>query len=745
LESDKREGLKGNATSLTMAKTDRFGPAWHELSLEQQDSIIEKLLDEESETAAVSLLQEQHGLSESAAIKVANTGFADGHSNLGRRALSRVLPELQREVITYDKAVQAAGYSHHSQLHTGEIFVAELPYYGIPLKQHVGFGTGNPDDSDEKRYGRIANPTVHIGLNQLRRLINAVIERYGPPTQIALEVTRQLKQSKQQRDAEAERQAKNQEANEYYRKEIADLRLEYPGTEIKDNGETLLRMKLWHELNPGNPMNRCCPYTGRKIGREKLFSGEVEIEHILPFSLTLDDSIANKTLAYREANRYKKNCTPFDAFHQSLGGFDWQTVQDQAAMLPMNKRWRFSENAMAIFQEKYGGDFLARHLTDTAYLSRIAKAYLGYVCHPNDVWVTPGRLTALLRGKWGLNQLLSDSGKKDRTDHRHHAVDAATIAVTDRWLLQKIATLSGQERLEREKDRILVPYPWEGFREALGAALPRIVVSYKPDHGYQAGLHNDTAYGFAEPYEPGKPSQVVHRVPLSTMGKQKVNALKLTNLDDIRDTRLRDKIKAYCGDVGGKDLHAKLAAFSESNKIHRVRVTETLTVIPLPRGQNESPRSNERPDLPYKAVKGGSNYCVEIYRDESGRWRDHIVTSFEATQIVQKDNKLPKHLQRLRHRNLANNDRPLVMRLCQDDYVALGDNESRMVYRVIKFTKGKLTLALHNEGGDLKRRDESNEDTFEYLTKAASWFFDAKARRVFVTELGYILDPGFKP
>lgn len=726
LESDKREGLKGNATSLTLAKSDRFGAGWHSLALDQQDAIVEKLLAVESEGEIVSWLIQEHGLAEANAIKVANTGLADGHSNLGRRALARVLPALQAEVITFDKAVIAAGYAHHSQLHSGEYFGnTALPYYGQLLQSAVGFGSGDPKDTDEKRYGRIANPTVHIGLNQVRRLVNAVIERYGPPTQIALEVTRELKQSQEQKERVQKQQADNQRQRDADRADLAQWGQ-------RDTGENLLRMKLWLELKrAGNGVAKC-PYTGRNIGQEKLFSEEVEIEHILPFSLTLDDSIPNKTLSYREANRYKKNGTPFEAFGQSLHGFDWESIQQRASTLPHNKKWRFAANAMELFREKHGDDFLARHLTDTAYLSRTAKAYLSYVCHPNDVWVTPGRLTALLRGKWGLNQLLSDSGKKERTDHRHHAIDAVAIAVSDRGLLQKISTLSGQERLEHLRDRILVPYPWDGFREAIEAALPRVVVSYKPDHGHQAGLHNDTAYGFAEPYEAGKPSQVVHRVPLLSLKKP-------TDLENIRDRSLRERIKSATEGTEGKEFETKLAAFANETGISRVRVTETLTVVPLHRHAKEGTRGREDRGQPYKAYKGDGNYCVEIYRDEKGRWHDYVVTSFEAARIAR------TNTSRLRHRSLAQNGMALVMRLCADDCIAVEDRDARKIMRVAQMTAGKIILAEHHQGGDLRNRDRAADDPFKYLTRSASALKDAKARRVFVTELGFVLDPGFKP
>ena len=70
-----------------------------------------------------------------------------------------------------------------------------------------------------------------------------------------------------------------------------------------DSGANRALLKLWEELNPGNVLDRRCIYTGEQISIERLFSGEVEIDHILPFTATLDDSNANKLICLREANR----------------------------------------------------------------------------------------------------------------------------------------------------------------------------------------------------------------------------------------------------------------------------------------------------------------------------------------------------------------------------------------------------------------------------------------------------------
>ena len=101
-------------------------------------------------------------------------------------------------MVTYDKAVVLAGFAHHSNISSaasGEI-LPELPYYGLAMQRHVGFGTGKLEDSDEKRYGKIANPTVHIALNQVRIVVNALIKKYGHPSEVIVELARDLKQSK---------------------------------------------------------------------------------------------------------------------------------------------------------------------------------------------------------------------------------------------------------------------------------------------------------------------------------------------------------------------------------------------------------------------------------------------------------------------------------------------------------------------------------------------------------------------
>lgn len=714
LESDRRTELKGDATAAALGRNDAFGERWHELSLAEQDAIVERLLEEPSEGVLVAELMAKWGLSEANAMRVASLGLPEGYGRVGRKALAKIVPELERDVVTYDAAVKAAGYDSHSDL-GGRLGLDELPYYGKVLGRHVSFERDNPRNEVEE-YGRLANPTVHIALNQVRGLINAIIRRYGKPEQIVVEVARDLKNGLEARKRIETEQKLRQQDNERYRRELAGLGL-------PDNAENIKRLRLWEELNKGDPLNRCCVYTGEQISLTRLFSDEVEIEHLLPFARTLDDSMANQTVSLRRANRFKGNRTPFEAFGASPGGYDWQAILQRAGHLPQNKRWRFAEDALERFLE--GQDFLARQLNDTAYLARIVKQYLECL-FPDDgrnhVWVTPGRLTALLRGKWGLNRILSDANRKERSDHRHHAIDAAVIAVTDRAMLKQVAD-AAQRATEAQLDRLIgeMPLPWGGYRREVEQAVQRVRVSYKPDHGVEGRLHNDTAYGIVE-HDPKGPSVVVYRVPVTALSKTE-------DIEAVRDPALRAELQARLGSLQGKDFQEAISRWSDETGVRRVRVLSSLNVIPI----------RDREGRAYKAYKGDSNYAIEIWRDDKGHWRGDVITTFEANQLALKGMfPLPK--------DRALNGKPLVMRLCKDDTILIEDAGQKRLMRVVKFSQnGRIALAELHEGGDLKRRDADKNDGFNYLTKTSSSLQPLKARRVSIDFLGILHDPGFTP
>lgn len=750
LQSEARKDIKGNSTCSALSAKDCFGKSWQTFSLSEQDEIVERLIGDEPECVLIEWLTKHYELSTEHAENVVAAHLGVGHLNLSKTAIGKLLFELQRAVVPYSRAVEMAYGTSHSDLAVGAAR-DRLPYYGEILHRHVIMPirpkTDGSIDADAERHGKIGNPTVHIGLNQLRRVVNKIIERYGPPTEIVLEVVRDLKMSEEKRKKKLKEQNANKEANKLLRDELR-------ARGMSDEGDNFLKLKLWHELKALNPMAVRCPYTGERIGQERLFL-DVEIDHILPFSRTLDDSSANKTLCITRANRDKRDDTPYEAFHSSPGKYSWEDIQQRLAYLPEKKRWRFAPNAMQLYMDKYGGDFLKRHLSDTAYVSRVAREYLSYLLpedrRQKDIRVTPGLLTSLLREHLGF--------EKSRLDQRHHALDAAMIAVTDMRLLKTISDLSRQGRLEGMKHRIVVPPPWDGFHQAVSGALDRIAVSYKPDHGHEAAMHDEAAVGFEKPIADDNlddliATQVVRRIPIEKLkpknlgfsGKAQEDVGDEDDAEDdeitgrqVKSPSLRERLRAHVGSARGVDFTIKLKEFSKLTGTRSVRITEPLTVIPV---RDDSPRHKHRA---YKGYRANSNYCFEIYRQD-GEWAAEIT----PTYLIQRIAEQPGWQERRQDKTKTIvKGLPLVMRLCKDDTIAIGESDpaKRTILRVVKFSKGSVTLAEIREGGDLKKRNSmpAHKDPFSYMDRAASALFKLKARRVIVTELGFVHDPGFKP
>src|SRR3546814_8662302 len=151
-------------------------------------------------------------------------------------------------------------------------FLPEFPYYVKVLQRYVGFGTGVVTDTEEKRYGRIANPSVHIGFNQVRVVINELIHRYGLPSQIVVELARDLKLNQEQKRETERRQADNQKRNDSCRREIAEM-LGIDANQVKRG--IVKKMILWDELS-FDPTERRCTETGDKIQQEMWNGAGVE-------------------------------------------------------------------------------------------------------------------------------------------------------------------------------------------------------------------------------------------------------------------------------------------------------------------------------------------------------------------------------------------------------------------------------------------------------------------------------------
>ena len=442
-------------------------------------------------------------------------------------------------------------------------------------------------------------------------------------------------------------------------------------------------MVLWEELS-FDPAYRHCPYSGVQISAAMLLSDEVEIEHILPFSQTLDDSLNNKTVAMRQANRVKGNYTPWEAFGKQMqAGFDYQAILQRAELMPKSKRYRFAEDGLQRWLKDDKG-FLPRALNDTKHLSKVAREYVSLIC-PQNTRVIPGQMTAMLRGKFGLNDVLSLTGEKNRNDHRHHAVDACVIGVTDQGLLQRFAQASASTR-DRQLNRLVdnMPLPWDSYREHVQRAVNNIWVSHKPDHSHEGAMHNDTAYAL--------------------LGNGRVSVHK--TLEGVR-TRLIDNLKVI--------------EFTSQKAGGRHGVLE-----------NGAQR-------PYKGYKGDSNYCIEIVRNEKGKWEGEVISTFDAYQLVRSEG-----LSRLQHQSLSISGKSLVLRLLINDTIRLEIDNVMRNLRVANMSGSGQVFMSEVQEANVDTRNRDKTDPFAYISKYAGSFQKAKSRRITISPIGELRDPGFK-
>ena len=410
LEGITRDKLNGDATGTSLRKPEAFGSIWDTFPVEKQNEIVHTLVTDNDEDRVLQWLRTGYNLDDTRARYTSAVSLPSGYVRLGATITNAILPHLRRG-LDYTQACQAAGY-HHSDMKPTERFYELPPYHELKaFQRHLGLN------------GRVSNPTVNIVLGQIRYGYNEIVRKYGPPERIVVETTRSLKQSFQSRK-------RIQEAQQTDGNLLRLFKQEFPGMEWNRNNRN--RFRLWVELP-----NKCCVYSGQPIPKEKLFSDEIEVDHIIPRAISFDDGIGNLILCYRDANRIKRKKTPSQAFKSNaVSGYNWKDIQDRvhefATIATAQKKARKSRKTPSEsetgaptekvkklppstwakkklrFTDDYvrnEEEFLNRQLNDTAYASTLVREYLQHAIDPNNVYGVPGVLTGLLRQAWSMGRI----------------------------------------------------------------------------------------------------------------------------------------------------------------------------------------------------------------------------------------------------------------------------------------------------------------------------------------------------
>lgn len=439
-------------------------------------------------------LEKKFGIKKEYAQILANATFSQDYGSLSAKAMRKIYPHIKE--FEYSDACEKAGYNHSSSKTKKENDERELK-----------------DTLKILPKNSLRNPIVEKILNQMVNVVNAIIAdpTLGRPDEIRIELARELKKNAKER---AEMTTNINTAKILHDGIFKKLQTEFG---IKNpTRNDIIKYKLYDELKSNNYHTL---YTNTYIPQEKLFSKEFDIEHIIPKARLFDDSFSNKTLAPRQENINKKDETAIDFVENSFGK---EALDSYLARVEM--MFKLKENGISKAKYKkllmkgteIGKGFIERDLRDTQYIAKKAKEMLEEVCR--TVTTTTGSITDKLREDWDLINVMQELNfdkykklgltetieKKDgntkerildwtkRNDHRHHAMDALTVAFTKRNHIQYLNNLNarsdkggsiyGIEQNETYKDgdgKRKFKAPLNGFREEAKKHLENVLVSIK--------------------------------------------------------------------------------------------------------------------------------------------------------------------------------------------------------------------------------------------------------------------------
>ena len=314
------------------------------------------------------------------------------------QAVCRILKEKNAEGEAIQKIKDYLTAHHYGFIENDRAF-QKLYHHSQPI-------TAQTQQEKLPQTENLRNPIVQQALNELRRTVNKLLAdcrlKYGESFQfdhIHVEMGRELRNSKAEREKQAHNISENEKKNEAARLKLREFGLQ----PSRDNIQKYL---LYKEIEE-KAGSVCCPYTGKTINIFDVLGSDgcIQIEHIIPYSISLDDSFANKTLCDATFNREKGELSPYDFYSKNpsparWGVHSWEDVEERAfRLLPYLKAKRFIRR-----KNPDTSEFITRQLNDTRYMGKKAVEYLNTIC--KDVKAFPGQLTAEIRHLWGLNNIL---------------------------------------------------------------------------------------------------------------------------------------------------------------------------------------------------------------------------------------------------------------------------------------------------------------------------------------------------
>ncbi|MFH1422586.1 MAG: type II CRISPR RNA-guided endonuclease Cas9, partial [Planctomycetota bacterium] len=648
VEGDEKE-IEGNDTVAKLSKC--FGnEKLISMPLKQQDEIVETILKIQDDTAnyywdsavkgiadydkpkerdeIIKYGKDRLGLSEENAIKLSNIDFEEGYCNLSCKAIGIILPELEKGIS-----------------------------YSTIIKDKYGIKGLNLKEECKSRLepvvnviGDLRNPTVMRAMTELKKVVNAIVKEYGKPDKIRIEIIRDLKKNRAQRE-------NTSKIIEHNRKERVEAKTFLATKGISPTKENIDKYIL------GKESVWSCPYCGY---RKQYDFDYFKIDHIIPYSRSFDDSFLNKTLCCDRCNNYKLNRTPFEAYGNTP---EWEKILDRVDKFCLTKiptfrrsigkdkgkkiditlgetkkHGKMVKEKLRRFQlqgkelEEYLNDFANSQFTNTAYISRKAVEYIGQLYGKDakkHVQVLSGGITKDMRNALNLNSILKDgirkdeeNEKKERIDHRHHAVDAVAIALTTP---ENVAILSREIFVPRKEKwaalskRVTKQIAGENFFYDVKDSIDNIKVSHRVSKKVSGALHEETFYSPPRDKYGYKSDDGEY-----TFIRKKIESIDKKDIENIVAPVIRECVRKKVEELGGGEPNkifkdrATHPTMSSGVPIHKVRLRVKLQIRKIAKDER------------VRYVKTGNNHHVEIWKetDKKGKvkWDGDVISLMDAVQ-----------------------------------------------------------------------------------------------------------------
>lgn len=401
------------------------------------------------------------------------------------------------------------------------------------------------------------------------------------------------------------------------------------------------KLKLWEE------QGHIDPYTNATIPLSSLFNkGLYDIDHIIPQSRYFDDGLANKIVCAQKVNKDKGNRTAIEYIEAGSSKI-LNLLSPEEFVKSVGNRF-YGKKRKMLLATKIPEDPIERQKKETQFIAIRVREELAKIVGSNNVKTSTGGVTHHLRNQWGLTNAFKEilkprfekfynlkaekeyekykaeaekegkefidferfcksylkshifkknndliiKGWSKRYDHRHHALDALVVALTDEravkrlndlnkhlkdWIVEK--SKEGTLNLDPDADDILnqffqeeseirknamkeierfrdIPQPWDAFKKDAKNALNEIIVSHKPKDKLllqyekikrsgkevkervikiRGPLHEETIYGLSSGLESKRINLSSFAASTMSVSATKTNIEKICN-DNLKET-----------------------------------------------------------------------------------------------------------------------------------------------------------------------------------------------------------------